>query len=54
MNFPFSYALPEGATLTHTEPWDGTADCHEDGYLTGMRSLERVLAAVAERLKAGK
>ena len=33
MNFASSYALPEGQTITHSEPWDGTAEHHEDGYL---------------------
>jgi hypothetical protein len=39
MNFGSSYALPEGMIVTHTEPWAGTAACHEDGYLTGVHSL---------------
>jgi hypothetical protein len=37
-------------TVKHTEPWDGTAECHEDGYLTGVRSLLRVVQRVCDAL----
>lgn len=54
-DFAFSYplpegSLPEGATLTHSAPWEGTAESHEDGYLLGIRSLERILGLVCEQL----
>jgi hypothetical protein len=50
MNFGSSYALPPSMTVKHTEPWDGTAECHEDGYLTGVRSLLRVVQRVCDAL----
>ena len=50
MNFGSSYALPEGVSVTHTEPWAGTAACHEDGYLTGVHSLLRIVQTVCETL----
>jgi hypothetical protein len=50
MNFGSSYALPQSMTVKHTEPWDGTAECHEDGYLTGVRSLLRVVQSVCDAL----
>ena len=54
MNFIFSYELPEGAAdLTHEAAYDGTAESHEDGYLVGVRSLERILKQVCERCAAG-
>ena len=44
INFGFSYALPEGSPpATHTAAWDGSATSHEDGYLTGARSLVRLM-----------
>ena len=44
INFSFSYALPEGApSATHTAAWDGSAGSDEDGYLTGVRSLVRLM-----------
>ena len=47
MNFISSYQLPDEAPdLTHDTPWDGSAESHEDGYLTGVRSLERIIKAV--------
>ena len=59
LNFAFSYELKgakDGAAvpkeLTHTEPWDGTVHSHEDGYMTGMLNLERVLQAVCAKLPA--
>jgi hypothetical protein len=50
MNFGSSYALPPSMTVKHTEPWDGTAESHEDGYLTGVRSLLRVVQRVCDAL----
>ncbi len=50
MNFSSSYALPKDVRVTHTDPWDGTAECHEDGYLTGVRSLLRVVKSVCDAL----
>ena len=50
MNFGSSYALPEGVSVTHREPWAGTAACHEDGYLTGVHSLLRIVQTVCETL----
>ena len=47
MNFGFSYRVEEGG-VKHDAPWDGTADCHEDGWLTGMRNLARVLKMVEQ------
>ena len=54
MNFMSSYAVPESAIMTHEGEWDGTAECHEDGYLTGLRSLLRVVEGVVARLEAAK
>ena len=45
MNFGFSYRVDAGG-VRHDAPWDGTAGCHEDGWLTGMRNLARVLTEV--------
>jgi hypothetical protein len=50
MNFPSCYELPAGASVNHTSAWDGTAECHEDGYLLGMRSLERLVLRVCDEL----
>ena len=50
MNFIWSYAAPEGVSLSHDSPWDGTAACHEDGFLTGVHSLVRLLTSVCEQL----
>jgi len=48
MNFGASFALPEGERgLAHDAPWDGTATCHEDGYLIGVRSLVRVFTSLS-------
>ena len=54
MNFGSSYALPEGkeGTVTHTAEWDGTAESHEDGYLAGVQSLDRILAKVCDECAA--
>jgi len=46
MNFGSSHALPNGERLDHTAPWDGTAGCHEDGYLIGVQSLVRVMETI--------
>ena len=44
LNFGFSYALPEGAPpLTHADKWDGKPESHEDGYLTGVQSVVRLM-----------
>ena len=52
MNFAYSYEIPEGAAdLNHTDAWDGTADSHADGYLTGLRNVERIMKIVCEKLK---
>jgi len=53
MNFAFSYELPADAPdLNHTDQWDGTSESHADGYLTGMRSVERVIKRVCDNLAA--
>ena len=52
MNFGFSYAIPNGGTIEHLDPWDGSAASHEDGYLTGLRSLARVIKSVVSTLEA--
>jgi len=46
MNFADSYSLPDGVTVTHTDEWDGTADNHEDGYVTGIKNLLRIMKEV--------
>ena len=52
INFGFSYALPEGAPpLTHADKWDGKPESHEDGYLTGVRSLTRLMRALERELE---
>jgi hypothetical protein len=51
INFGFSYALPEGQTTMHTEAWGGSADSHEDGYMTGVRSLVRMMKALHGELE---
>ena len=48
MNFAASYTLPEGTTVTHTAPWDGSEQDHEDGYMVGMQTLLRVMAALQQ------
>ena len=50
MNYASSYALGEGETVTHVDPWDGTSTCHEDGYIIGVRSLARLMKIVADQL----
>ena len=50
MNFAWSYALAEGASVDHVSAWDGTEASHEDGYLLGVQSLERCMAVVCEQL----
>jgi len=47
--FAESYALPEGESITHTAPWDGSAASHEDGYLTGVRSLLKIVKKIASQ-----
>uniref|UniRef100_A0A7S2FPM2 Kinase n=1 Tax=Haptolina brevifila TaxID=156173 RepID=A0A7S2FPM2_9EUKA len=52
INFGFSYALPEGSPPAgHTAAWDGTATSHEDGYLTGARSLVRLMKRLHKDLE---
>jgi len=52
MNFGFSYALSPGEeAITHQSAWDGTASCHEDGYLTGLRSLTRLMRQICNQLE---
>jgi hypothetical protein len=48
-NFGRSYALPEGETVTHKAAWDGTAASHEDGFLTGVKSLVGVFKRLASQ-----
>lgn len=36
--------------MTHDAPWDGEATCLEDGYLTGVRSLARLIKELATEL----
>ena len=51
INFGFSYRLPDWSrSVSHIAPWDGTADCHEDGYLTGCKGLLGMLRGLAEEL----
>jgi len=52
INFGFSYALPEGQSTDHLQPWDGTAENHEDGYLTGVKSLLSVMKKTCELIEA--
>jgi hypothetical protein len=40
--------------VRHDVPWDGTSTSPEDGYITGMRSLTRVLKALARELEGGE
>ena len=50
MNFAWSYELPDGASVDHVTAWDGTEASHEDGFLLGVRSLERCLEQVCDAL----
>ena len=51
MNFGFSQAIPdEDPPLTHTAPWDGTPESHEDGYLVGVRELARMVKRAADEI----
>ena len=50
MNFEHCYALPEGQTITHVDPWDGTANSDEDGFLHGLVSFEKILEQVCANL----
>jgi serine/threonine protein kinase len=53
MNFGFCQPLPEGAPeLAHDKPWSGSADDHEDGYLMGVRNLERLLRELHDEVSA--
>jgi len=42
-----SYALPDGVRIRHVDAWDGTPDCHEDGYMVGVQSLIRIMNDIA-------
>ena len=49
MNFGFSYKLPDEAPpITHAAAWDGSAESHEDGYLTGLHNLGATLRRVSD------
>ena len=53
MEFMESYELPAGEPdLDHTSPWDGSETSHADGFLLGVRSLERILKAIADGTSA--
>ena len=57
-NFGASYRLPEyvlhkSTPIDHAAPWDGQAGSHEDGYMTGVQSLERIMRRVAAELGGG-
>ena len=54
INFGFSYAVPDGTSVTHTAPWDGSASSHEDGYITGVRSLVRLMKQLGGELAKEK
>jgi len=54
MNFATSYPLPQNQTLSHLGKWDGTAECHEDGYLLGVHSLMRLMRRVCADLSESK
>ena len=44
LNFGSCYPAPDGAKASHEGlTWGGTAESHEDGYLTGVRSILRIL-----------
>ena len=47
-NVGASYALSDEGRITHVEPWDGSAMCHEDGYLVGVQSLTRIMKRIAK------
>ena len=47
MNFAHSYHV-NGGGVKHDAPWDGTAECHEDGWLTGIRNLARAFKSAEE------
>jgi hypothetical protein len=51
MNFGASYALPEGgeSVVRHDVAWDGSKESDEDGYLQGVRELDRVLRQVCDK-----
>jgi hypothetical protein len=51
MNFGHSFALPDGQTLKHNVPWDGSSESFEDGYLVGVESLHRIVARVCKELE---
>merc|ERR1712216_473250 len=53
MNFGSSYEVPDGTpSLTHVEAWNGSRDSHEDGYLLGIKNLDRILRQVCESCAA--
>jgi len=53
MNFGFSYEIPnDDEDVTHTAPWNGKPDHHEDGWLTGVKQMSRVFKELNARLKA--
>ena len=54
INFGASYEVPNRGTVDHSKGWDGQAASHEDGYMTGIQSLHRVLKDLADELAAKK
>ena len=53
IDFAQSFKLPADAPpMTHDVPWDGTVADNEDGYLTGVRNLLRLMRRVHDELLA--
>ena len=48
INFGFVSPLAPGTSTDHTRPWKGTAACEEDGYMTGVKNLLRVMRRTQE------
>jgi len=53
IDFAQSHQIPFGTPpMSHTAPWDGRADCHEDGYMTGLQHLIRLMRQLRDNLLA--
>ncbi len=53
IDFAQSYEHMHGAPpVRHTAPWDGTRGCHEDGYMTGLLQLIRLVRQLRDELIA--
>ena len=51
INFGFVSPLAPGTSTDHTRPWKGTAACEEDGYMTGIKNLLRVMRSTTELIE---